>query len=189
MKQLNHKFISTFILSLSAFSLSSALAGPIRGIGPKELKPAEIKAAREVAARELAKVAGLKEAEVREFFGRSHVKAEAPIWTELLVRTTTAGIEKPTPADFQTANRNADLVAALVRIQKSAPEAPGSITARDVLEVQRNWTAKEQSNFFQVLERASQIAKTSQVSNQAEAFRLALKEKGLLEKFEKGCKR
>jgi len=137
---------------------------------------------------EVSQKLGLPAAEVAKFFKEEidSGKANMLAWAELLQGITTIK-RNATKEDFQKQDIMARNLRSYVQIRKSKLANDLHIRESDLLDIQKNFTLDQQTNFGKVLQRASELSNSGKLVSMDAAFEQALKETGYYNKY-RSCK-
>jgi len=170
-------------LSLSgpAFSAGREQPGKVNGAKGREKVDQRIEQGRvlegKVTAAELAKSLRLAPKELAAFLKelKSNSETDREAWTSLL---------NSAKSDAQAA----DLVSSLIRLKNGkAADNLSTVNEREMVSIQKNWSAEQKANFGRVLRRAADLAASGKALRTEDAFQQALKDLGFAKKLN-SCK-
>lgn len=187
--------------TLSALVVSMACIGNVFAAGVEKRETdvrrveADVKRAQEVRISELAQRIDLPVADTAAFVRSETEKTtsaeNAKAVMELIGRSSTNGRRQITPADVENADMAADTLNAIIRLKKNS-QGNLHIGMSDLVEINKSWSKEQKENFNSVLRRSSEISEATAKAGRSitadEAFTKALEEKGLLEKYNAGCR-
>ena len=115
-------------------------------------------------------------------------EASSQAWSELL-RTSKVSSRKKviTQQDSLNAQTTAEMIAHYIDIKTSPAADKLDINELDLVKT-NSWEPKQRENFSKVLKRTAELAKTSNLPTQNDAFEQALKDLGYWAEYVKGCK-